>query len=48
MPWKKNKGEGYSTRRGGNVQNTKQYEALRKKGMSKKKAARISNSKRGK
>lgn len=46
MPWKKNKGGGFSTKRGGNVKNPAQYEALRKKGMSKKKAARIANSKR--
>lgn len=45
MPWKKNKGGGYKTSKGGNVKNPKQYEALRKKGMSKDKAAKITNSK---
>jgi hypothetical protein len=46
MPWKKNKGGGFRTAKGGNIKNTKQYEALRKKGMSRKKAARISNKKK--
>ena len=43
MPWKKNKGGGYSTDKGGNVSNPKQYEALKDQGMSKEKAARITN-----
>jgi hypothetical protein len=46
MPWKKNRKGGYRTKRGGNVKRPKQYEALRRKGMSKKTAARIANSKR--
>jgi hypothetical protein len=46
MPWKKAKGGGKTTKRGGFVKNTKQYEALRKKGVSKGKAARIANSKK--
>jgi len=50
MPWKRTKG-GYKKRgqkRGGNVKRPKQYEALRRKGMPKKTAARIANSKRKK
>lgn len=47
MPWRKNRRGGYGTKRGGNVKRPKQYEALRRKGMSKKKAARIAN-RRGK
>ena len=43
MPWKRNKGGGYSTPEGGNIANPKQYEALKAKGMSKEKAARITN-----
>ena len=43
MPWKKNKGGGYSTPEGGNVKNPAQYEALKSQGMSKEKAARITN-----
>lgn len=46
MPWKKNKGGGYRTKKGGSVKRPKQYEALRRKGMSKKAAARIANTKR--
>ena len=45
MPWKK-QGKGYTTKRGGNVAKPKQYEALRRKGMSKAKAAKITNGKR--
>lgn len=48
MPWKRTKG-GYKLRgrkRGGFVKNKRQYEKLRRKGMSKKKAARIANSRR--
>lgn len=48
MPWRSTRGGGHTTRRGGFIRNTKMYEALRRKGMSKSKAARISNSKRGK
>lgn len=48
MPWRAAKGGGKTTKRGGFVKNTKQYEALRKKGVSKGKAAAISNSKRRK
>jgi hypothetical protein len=44
MPWKKT-GSGYTTRRGGFVKNPGQYEALKKSGMSKGKAARIANAK---
>lgn len=50
MPWKKTK-SGYKKKgqkRGGHIKRPKQYEALRKKGMSKKSAARIANSKRRK
>jgi len=44
MPWTKNKGGGYSVKgRGGNISNPKQYEALKEQGMSKEKAARITN-----
>lgn len=46
MPWKRTRGGGHKTKRGGFVRNTQQYEKLRKKGMSKKKAARIANSKK--
>lgn len=48
MPWKKTK-KGYRVkgkRRSGTVKRPKQYEALRRKGMSKKSAARIANSKK--
>ncbi len=48
MPWKRNKGGGYRTGKGGNVAKPKQYEALRKQGKSKAQAARITNAKRGK
>ncbi len=47
MPWKK-LGKGYTTKEGGFISNPKQYEALRKEGMSKERAARITNAKRGK
>jgi hypothetical protein len=43
MPWKKNKGGGYSTSKGGNIKSPEQYEALKEQGMSKEKAARITN-----
>lgn len=43
MPWKRNKGGGYSTPRGGNVKNPKRYEALIRRGYSKNSAARITN-----
>lgn len=43
MPWRK-QGKGYTTKKGGHVRNPAQYEALKGKGMSKKKAARIANS----
>lgn len=45
MPWKK-QGKGYTTKRGGHVKNPAQYEKLKAKGMSKAKAARITNAKR--
>jgi hypothetical protein len=48
MPWKKTK-KGYRVKgkkRSGTVKRPKQYEALRRKGMPKKTAARIANSKR--
>lgn len=50
MPWRKVKGGSTKAgaKRGGFVRNPAQYEALRQKGMSKSKAARIVNSKRGK
>jgi hypothetical protein len=45
MPWKK-AGSGYTTRRGGFVKNPKQYEAIKKKpGMTKARAAAITNAK---
>ena len=47
MPWKK-QGKGYTTKRGGNVAKPSMYEALRRKGASKTKAAKITNAKRGK
>ncbi len=43
MPYKRNKRGGYRTARGGNVANPKQYEKLRGKGMSKGRAAAITN-----
>jgi len=43
LPWKK-QGKGYTTKRGGNVAKPKVYERLRAKGMSKTKAAKITNS----
>lgn len=46
MPWKKAKGGGKTTKRGGFIRRTKQYEALRRQGMSKGKAARISNARK--
>lgn len=48
MPWKKTK-KGYKKKgqkKGGNIKRPKQYEALRRKGMSKRIAARIANKKR--
>lgn len=46
MPWTKTK-TGYKKTRGGkgHIKRPKVYEALRKKGMSKKRAARIANAK---
>lgn len=43
MPWQKNKSGGYRTRKGGNVADPHQYETLRKQGLSKESAARITN-----
>jgi hypothetical protein len=43
MPWRRNKGGGYRTGKGGNVKKPKQYEALRRRGLSKTAAARITN-----
>jgi hypothetical protein len=48
VPWKKNKGGGYSTAEGGNVKNPAQYEALRREGKSKESAAKITNAQRPK
>lgn len=48
MPWRRNKGGGYRTSRGGNVKQPKVYEGLRRRGASKQQAARIANTKRGK
>lgn len=47
MPWRK-QGSGYTTKKGGNVANPAQYEALRKQGKSKSLAARITNAARRK
>lgn len=50
MPWKKTK-RGYRVKgkkRSGTVKRPKQYEALRRKGMSKRTAARIANTRRRK
>lgn len=47
MPWKRAKGGGYTTSRGGRVGRPKQYEALRRQGMSKGRAARITNAQSG-
>ena len=44
MPWRR-QGKGFTTKRGGNIAKPKMYEALRKQGMSKTKAARITNAK---
>jgi len=46
MPWKKNKGGGYSTPEGGNIKNPAQYEALKREGYSKESAAKITNAQR--
>lgn len=48
MPWKKT-GKGYKVKgkkRSGTIKRPKQYETLRRKGMSKKRAARIANRKK--
>lgn len=48
MPWRKAR-KGYKVKgkkRSGTIKRPKQYEALRKKGMSKRSAARIANRKR--
>lgn len=47
MPWKK-QGKGYTTKKGGHVKSPAKYEKLRAKGMSKSKAAKITNSRKGK
>lgn len=47
MPWKK-QGKGYTTKSGGHVAKPSMYEALRRKGASKSKAAKITNAKRKK
>jgi hypothetical protein len=44
MPWRR-QGKGYTTKRGGHVAKPSMYERLRGKGMSKAKAARITNAK---
>lgn len=44
MPWRANKSGGYRTKHGGNVKRPAQYEAMRRKGLSKTTAARIANS----
>lgn len=46
MPWRKNRSGGYRTKNGGNIAKPKIYEALRRKGMSKTKAAKITNAKK--
>jgi hypothetical protein len=46
VPWKKS-GKGFTTAKGGFVKNPAQYEALKAEGMSKAKAARITNAKKG-
>lgn len=49
-PWRKTKG-GFKVKgkkKSGTIKRPKQYEALRKKGMSKKRAASIANSKKKK
>lgn len=46
MPWKRNRSGGYSTARGGNIKRPSVYEALRRRGMSKAKAAKIANRKK--
>lgn len=43
MPWEKKKST-YTKKEGGNIKNPRQYEELRDQGMSKEKAARITNS----
>lgn len=52
MPWTKNRKGGYrkkgSNQRGGNIKRPKMYEALRRRGMGKRRAARIANSKQRK
>lgn len=48
MPWKKTKSGSYRTKKGGSVKRPKQYEALRKQGVSKTKAAKIANQKHAK
>lgn len=51
MPWSRKRGGGYRKKgaprgKGGFISRPKQYEALRKKGMSKREAAAISNKKK--
>lgn len=43
MPWRKRGGGGYRTRTGGNVKRPRVYEGLRRRGASKRKAAKIAN-----
>lgn len=45
MPWRK-RGTGYTTKRGGFIRRPKVYEALRRKGASQAKAAKIANTTR--
>lgn len=45
MPWRKDKGGGYRTRRGGHIDRPGVYERLRGKGFGKGKAARFANRK---
>jgi hypothetical protein len=45
MPWRR-RGSGYTTKRGGLIRRPKVYEALRRKGASKTKAAKIANTTR--
>lgn len=50
MPWRKTK-KGYKVKgkkRSGTIKRPRQYEALRRKGMPKRQAARIANSKKKK
>lgn len=47
MPFPDPKGDSHMVRKHGNVKDPKRYEAMRREGMSKNKAARIANSPKG-